>query len=252
MLGPARSLRLCGTDSFGGLVGVSSNRVCRKMVSIRQMWQGGGRCLASSAWHREPDLVSCMPCHLREHSAAWSATPQPCDVETASTCQPLCLGQQHKPNGLSSQVCFITNPVWVVKTRLQLQRRRHLSAVQVAAAAGQSPAAAPYKGFVHAVTQIARHEGLAGFYRGLGPSLIMVSPLAAARKAPGPPAACHCPQWLLKAQHHLQPCRACASLSLRLTMRHVQALAQAFQDACSLLGCCDAQVKHERRFIPCM
>ena len=43
-----------------------------------------------------------------------------------------------------------------------------------AAAPGQAPAAMPYRNFGHAVKQIARHEGLAGFYRGLGPSLIMV------------------------------------------------------------------------------
>jgi Mitochondrial carrier protein len=32
----------------------------------------------------------------------------------------------------------------------------------------------PYRGMVDAVKQIAREEGLAGFYRGLGPSLLLV------------------------------------------------------------------------------
>ena len=74
------------------------------------------------------------------------------------------------------QVCLVTNPIWVIKTRLQLQRRRHFSALAAAQAypPGQGPAAMPYLGFRHAVRQIARHEGLGGFYRGLGPSLIMV------------------------------------------------------------------------------
>ena len=76
-----------------------------------------------------------------------------------------------------AQVCLITNPIWVVKTRLQLQRRRHISALQ-AAGPRQAPAVQPYRGFLHAVGHIGRHEGLAGFYRGLGPSLIMVKPPA--------------------------------------------------------------------------
>lgn len=34
--------------------------------------------------------------------------------------------------------------------------------------------AGPYKGFVHAVKQIAREEGIRGFYKGLLPSLFLV------------------------------------------------------------------------------
>ena len=44
-------------------------------------------------------------------------------------------------------------------------------------AAGRRAATAalrPYRGMVDAVAQIAREEGLAGFYRGLGPSLLLV------------------------------------------------------------------------------
>ncbi|EIE25905.1 mitochondrial carrier [Coccomyxa subellipsoidea C-169] len=59
-------------------------------------------------------------------------------------------------------VCLLTNPIWVIKTRLQLQRR----------AARLSN---PYRGFGHAVRQIAKEEGFAGFYRGLLPSLLLVS-----------------------------------------------------------------------------
>ena len=84
------------------------------------------------------------------------------------------------------QVCFITNPVWVVKTRLQLQRGGGLgwqhaaagAASAAGAAAGAGPAAGGqqyYRGFCDALVQIGRQEGLAGLYKGLLPSLLLVS-----------------------------------------------------------------------------
>lgn len=80
----------------------------------------------------------------------------------------------------AAQVCLLTNPIWVIKTRMQLQRRQHavgmhvrLKASHIAATAAQQ--SVPYRGFSHAVKQIAREEGWKGFYRGLGPSLLMVS-----------------------------------------------------------------------------
>lgn len=61
-----------------------------------------------------------------------------------------------------SVVAVLTNPVWVVKTRLQLQAPGH-------------GARMPYRGFSDAFTVILREEGLRGFYRGLGPGLVLVS-----------------------------------------------------------------------------
>jgi hypothetical protein len=61
------------------------------------------------------------------------------------------------------QVCLLTNPIWLIKTRMQLQTK-------VAAAAG----AVPYKGLWDALVQIGRSEGLRGYYKGLGPSLVLV------------------------------------------------------------------------------
>lgn len=115
-----------------------------------------------------------------------------------------------------SIVCFITNPVWVVKTRLQLQKQIVLqtvgthrappppaavppaltssgpSTVAISSSAavrnvvsGSSipralppPSSAPavaYRGFVDCLTQIAKTEGLPGLYKGLLPSLFLVS-----------------------------------------------------------------------------
>ena len=73
------------------------------------------------------------------------------------------------------QVCLITNPIWVIKTRLQLQRATSLrSSAAKAARRVSSTRASPYRGFTHAVARIAREEGFAGFYRGLLPSLLLV------------------------------------------------------------------------------
>ncbi|CAL5218643.1 g345 [Coccomyxa viridis] len=73
-------------------------------------------------------------------------------------------------------VCLITNPIWVIKTRLQLQRATNLrSSAAKAARRVSSTRASPYRGFTHAVARIAKEEGFAGFYRGLLPSLLLVS-----------------------------------------------------------------------------
>lgn len=56
-------------------------------------------------------------------------------------------------------VSLLTNPLWVVKTRLQVQRD---SSVR-------------YNGLVHTLGRIAREEGLRGLYQGIGPSLLLVS-----------------------------------------------------------------------------
>ena len=66
-------------------------------------------------------------------------------------------------------VSLATNPIWVVKTRLQLQKRRDASATP------NPTNVKPYRGFADALAQIARTEGVAGLYKGLGPSVFLVS-----------------------------------------------------------------------------
>jgi solute carrier family 25 folate transporter 32 len=53
------------------------------------------------------------------------------------------------------------NPIWMVKTRLQLQTMDGGPRI--------------YNGIVQSVTRIVREEGWLAFYRGLGPALMMVS-----------------------------------------------------------------------------
>ncbi|KAI8346880.1 mitochondrial carrier domain-containing protein [Choanephora cucurbitarum] len=58
---------------------------------------------------------------------------------------------------------MLTNPLWVIKTRLMTQNER---------------TAYRYNNTLHAFITIAREEGFRGFYKGLGPSLIGVSHVA--------------------------------------------------------------------------
>lgn len=61
---------------------------------------------------------------------------------------------------------FVTNPIWVVKVRLQLQST--LSPIH-------GERLRPYDGFLHGLATIVREEGFYGLYRGLAPSLWLVS-----------------------------------------------------------------------------
>ncbi len=60
-------------------------------------------------------------------------------------------------------MCLLTNPIWLIKTRMQLQSK--------AAVAAGVPV---YKGLWDALLQIGRAEGVRGYYKGLGPSLVLV------------------------------------------------------------------------------
>eukprot|EP00899_Mesostigma_viride_P011676 jgi/Mesvir1/20509/Mv12391-RA.1 len=61
-------------------------------------------------------------------------------------------------------VALMTNPLWVIKTRLQLQRH-HAGTVT----------ASQYRHTIDALRTILREEGLRGLYQGLLPSLLLVS-----------------------------------------------------------------------------
>ena len=69
----------------------------------------------------------------------------------------------HLMSGLEAgaAVSLVTNPLWVVKTRLQLQDR--------------TPGVRAYDGAIDCFRSIVREEGVAGLYRGLLPSLLLVS-----------------------------------------------------------------------------
>ncbi|XP_059435744.1 folate transporter 1, chloroplastic isoform X2 [Corylus avellana] len=58
-------------------------------------------------------------------------------------------------------VCFCTNPIWLVKTRLQLQTPLHQTR--------------PYFGLYDALRTIIREEGWSALYKGIVPGLFLVS-----------------------------------------------------------------------------
>lgn len=58
-------------------------------------------------------------------------------------------------------VCFCTNPLWLVKTRLQLQTPLHQNR--------------PYSGLYDAVRTILKEEGWSALYKGLVPGLFLVT-----------------------------------------------------------------------------
>ena len=66
----------------------------------------------------------------------------------------------------------VTNPLWVVKTRLQTQ---HMGIRMGSAKGGQAPL---YTGTFNALHRIARQEGIAGLYR----SVTCPGPIHAARQ----------------------------------------------------------------------
>jgi solute carrier family 25 folate transporter 32 len=66
----------------------------------------------------------------------------------------------------------LTNPIWVIKTRMQLQRA---GVGDAAGASARGAAEQPYASFIDAFARIAAKEGLGGLYKGLVPSLVLVS-----------------------------------------------------------------------------
>lgn len=94
---------------------------------------------------------------------------------------------------MCQKVSLMTNPIWVLKTRLQLQQSfRGASDITSRTASSGSGggsslgrggipagdlASVPYRSMADAVRRIALEEGLSGFYKGLTPSLILVGNL---------------------------------------------------------------------------
>ena len=69
--------------------------------------------------------------------------------------------------GAGAATIFVTNPLWVAKTRLQVQHSQALAAAM--------PKRAHYTSTMNALTRMASEEGLKGLYSGFGPSLMGIA-----------------------------------------------------------------------------
>lgn len=72
-----------------------------------------------------------------------------------------------------SITCLFTNPFWLIKTRMQLQKSSsHASSLTVTP---NDPKIIPYRGMYDAFRTIIKNEGPVGLYRGLVPALFLTS-----------------------------------------------------------------------------
>ena len=70
--------------------------------------------------------------------------------------------------GSSVVMVFVTNPVWLIKLRLQLQMKRTSENLHV-------KKVTQYNGFLDAFRKIIKADGILGLYKGTGPALMLTS-----------------------------------------------------------------------------
>ena len=113
-----------------------------------------------------PSVVAGLPgCLDLRNSSSWS-TCYPSLSSSLYACGMLSLGTPLPSPVAAHTTAKPCSLVWM--PTVALGKRHEVSVLQV------RQALPPYRGMVDAVKQIAREEGLAGFYRGLGPSLLLV------------------------------------------------------------------------------
>jgi len=74
--------------------------------------------------------------------------------------------------GAAMVVC--TNPIWLIKTRMQLQLKR-VEAQHVSSGAAKNTIKPPYKNMFDAAHTIVREEGPLALYKGAAPAMMLVS-----------------------------------------------------------------------------
>jgi solute carrier family 25 folate transporter 32 len=72
-----------------------------------------------------------------------------------------------------SITCIFTNPLWLIKTRMQLQKDNGI--VRQGGSTAIHAKEVPYHGLLDAFRSIVRDEGIGGLYRGIIPALLLTS-----------------------------------------------------------------------------
>lgn len=70
---------------------------------------------------------------------------------------------------------FLTNPIWLIKTRMQLQLKKVQQQQKLAIKASSAIIKDPYKNMWHAARTIVKEEGPMALYKGTIPALMLVS-----------------------------------------------------------------------------
>ena len=145
-----------GAGGYGGIR--SSLRTIIAEEGTRGLYRGLGPTLVAllpnwavyfTVYERLKDLL--------RHAEAGDATPLPHGAHMAAAA------------GAGGATVLTTNPLWVAKTRLQVQSAAGLRERLASSAPWH---ATPYKGTRDCLRRIAKEEGLRGLYSGLGPSLV--------------------------------------------------------------------------------
>lgn len=165
--------------SWGGFFILYEEIKRQMLIQKKSRIDGEGRGLTKGAHVDEKiDANTAAGCNTQISSAK---IMQPSELETAQ--QKVKLGPiEHFSASCISGACMValTNPLWLIKTRLQLQNsklQQQLSHLQTAPGrtSGTQKIKPAYRGLLHAAYTIFQEEGFLALYKGSVPALMLVS-----------------------------------------------------------------------------
>lgn len=142
-----------------------------KHEGVRGLYQGMVPAIVGSAvcWGGFFYLYENMKLHLRQYKSRNFATynnGQGTGIPHLVSLNSWEIGTLSTTTGVV--MVFVTNPVWLIKLRLQLQMKRTSENLHI-------KTVTQYDGFLDAFRKIVRSEGILGLYKGTGPALLLTS-----------------------------------------------------------------------------